>query len=339
MKKWAITLTGSLLCSCLLAQQKPQYTQYVLNQYIINPALTGIENYTDLRVSHRRQWNGLNGAPVTTYFTVHGALNKKDYRTTATSFEMPGENPRGSAYWENYTAAEPHHGIGMQVINDKAGPIKTFTARATYAYHLGISPSTSIAAGMGIGVENTSLDAASINFGDLVADPAVNGKGYINAWHPDISAGVYLYAADYFIGLSAQQIVPQKISYSGNKATVIKDALVPHLFATAGYRFLLSDDINCTPSVMLKYVQPLPVQFEANIKLQYRSAAWVGASIRQRTGFAAMLGVNLSNTVNLGYSYDYTTSLLGTVSNGTHELMLGFLLGNRYDDGCPKNVW
>jgi hypothetical protein len=52
-----------------------------------------------------------------------------------------------------------------------------------------------------------------------------------------------------------------------------------------------------------------------------------------------MIGYNLSNTVNIGYSYDYSTSRLNTVSNGSHEILVGFIIGNKYDDGCPKNVW
>src|ERR1044071_4167584 len=92
----------------LRAQQRPHYTQYILNNYILNPAISGIENYTDLKVSARDQWVGLDGAPRTAYLTIHMPLGKKDYKTSATSFSMPGENPRGNAYWQNYTASEPH---------------------------------------------------------------------------------------------------------------------------------------------------------------------------------------------------------------------------------------
>src|SRR5688572_11188399 len=88
------------------SQQKPHYTQYILNQYIINPALTGIENYTDVKLSHRHQWVGINDAPVTSYFTFHTPIGKKDFRTTATSFNMEGENPRGNSYWDNYRSEE-----------------------------------------------------------------------------------------------------------------------------------------------------------------------------------------------------------------------------------------
>src|SRR5689334_25103516 len=95
------------------AQQRPHYTQYVLNNYILNPALSGIENYTDIKISARDQWVGLNGAPRTAYLTVHTPIGKKDFKGTATSVPMEGENPRGSAYWQSYEASEPHHGIGL----------------------------------------------------------------------------------------------------------------------------------------------------------------------------------------------------------------------------------
>ncbi len=174
MRKLAILAGLGMISISLQAQQKPHYSQYVLNQYILNPALTGIENYVDVKLSHRHQWVGLEGAPVTTYATVHGALGKRDYRTSATSYRVPGENPRGRSYWEEYTAAEPHHGIGLQVINDRTGPLNTFSAYATYAYHIGIGVRTSLAAGFGAGITNLSLNSSKLDFGPAnPVDPAV----------------------------------------------------------------------------------------------------------------------------------------------------------------------
>ena len=62
------------------------------------------------------------------------------------------ENPRGKAYWESYTAAEPHHGIGMMVINDRTGSFNRFTADVTYAYHIGLNATTNLAGGFSAGV-------------------------------------------------------------------------------------------------------------------------------------------------------------------------------------------
>ena len=139
MKKLILSIIVLGITVNTYAQQKPQYTQYVLNNYIINPAITGIENYTDVKLGHRHQWVGLADAPVTTYFTAHKALGKQDDRLTSTSFAKTGENIRGNDYANDYEASAPHHGIGIQVVNDRTGPLQNLTAKATYAYHLGIS--------------------------------------------------------------------------------------------------------------------------------------------------------------------------------------------------------
>lgn len=341
MNKYACLLLLQCLVLGSLAQQKPHYTQYILNQYIINPAITGIENYTDIRLSHRHQWAGLKDAPVTTYFSIHTPLGKKDYRTNATSFRMPGENPRGKAYWESYTAAEPHHGIGLQVVDDRAGAYHFFQASLTYAYHIGLSAKTSLAAGFGAGINRAQLQTDKLDYGGgSTYDPAASGQdGNLNRIRPDFSAGLYLYAAEYFFGLSVRQMVPQSLSYNQSAGGTVEGKLVPHYFLSSGYRMLINEDFNLIPSVLLKFVDPLPVQADLNLKLQYQDLAWVGASYRTRDGFAGMLGINISNFLNVAYAYDYSTSRLQTVSKGTHEIMLGFLLGNKYGDWCPKNVW
>jgi type IX secretion system PorP/SprF family membrane protein len=336
-KKLIVAVIFGLGCYSATAQQRPHYTQYVLNQYILNPAISGIENYTDVKLSMRDQWVGLNGAPETYYLTVHAPLGKKDYRTSSTSYQVPGENPRGKAYWESYTAAEPHHGVGLTVVNDKTGLYSRFSASATYAYHLGLTPRTNLSAGFGAGITRVGYDRSKAKMIDLNDPLVIQNSSEINKIRPDLSFGLWLYSADYFVGLSAQQIIPQKVKFidDGNSDG---STLVPHLFATAGYRFLVNDDVNAIPSVMVKYVSGTPTspQFDFNVKFQYRDLFWLGGSYRLKDGYAAMAGLNVGNTFNVGYSYDFTTTQLNTVSRGTHELMIGFIIGNRYSQACPR---
>lgn len=323
------------------AQQKPQYTQYIMNQYALNPALTGIENYTDVKISHRRQWVGLDGAPVTSYFTLHAPIGKKDYKTTVTSFDMNGENPLGERYWEDYTASPAHHGIGVQIYNDQIGPFRDFSAYGTYAYHIPVGLRTNLSAGFGIGVGNLSLNTDKLFFGNPnPIDPAVTGSGELRKMRLNARAGLWLYSVDYFAGISVLDIVPQTIDFANNTARVADGKWKPHIFATAGFRGMLSDDINIVPSLMIKYINPIPVQVEANVKLMYRNLLWAGASYRHKYGFAALAGMNIKNTVQLSYSYDYSITKLNQVSNGSHEIILGFILGNNYSgQTCPKNVY
>ena len=322
------------------AQQKPHYTQYILNNYVLNPALSGIENYTDLKLSARDQWVGLNGAPKTMYLSVHTPLGKKDYKPTATSFSVPGQNPRGSAYWENYEASAPHHGVGFSILNYKTGLYNQTSLNVSYAYHLGLSPRTNLAGGFAAGINKLSYDRSKAAPTDP-NDPAIGqigGSSEMFRVKPDLAAGLWLYSADYFVGLSAQQIIPQKYSLTG---TTQGSAIVPHLFATAGYRFLLSEDVNAIPSVMFKYVPNTPTnpQFDINLKLQYQDLLWVGGSYRLDNGYAAMLGVNVAGKFTVGYAFDFTKTIINTASRGTHEVIIGFLLGNKYDDSCPRNIW
>ncbi len=347
MKKFFITaaiiLSGSF---ALVAQQRPHYTQYIINPYIINPAITGIENYTDVKIGVRDQWVGLNGAPKTTYISIHGPLGKNDYRTSATSFEVPGENPRGRAYWETYTAAEPHHGIGLNIINDQTGSFRFFSASATYAYHLGLNPTTNLSGGFSAGITKVSIDRSKHDFngtGDP-SDPAVGSafSGELTKVKPNIGFGLWLYSRDYFVGFAAQQIMPQTISFvDDNTAILTKGRFVPHLFLTAGYRFLLNDDVNAIPSLMVKYIKGSSLkefQPEANLKLQYRDLFWVGGSYRYQDGYAGMIGMNVKNSFNVSYSYDRTNNniQLNAFNRGTHEIVLGFLLGNKYSEACPR---
>lgn len=333
--KRIIFFVSLLFPFCAISQQKPQYTQYILNNYIINPALSGIENYTDVKLSVRDQWVGFNGAPRASYLTIHKPLGKQDYKTTPTSFNVPGENPRGQAYWENYTASEPHHGIGMSMVNFKTGGYNLFSANLSYAYHIGLSARTNLSAGFAGGITKLSYDPSKATPDDP-SDPSLGAGSAAYNVRPDLSAGLWLYSADYFIGLSAQQIIPQKINFtptgSGGK-------LVPHLFLTAGYRFLINEDINAIPSLMVRYVSPVDPLLDVNLKVQYRDLFWLGGNCRIKDGYSALIGFNVGNTFNVGYAYDFTKSALNTVSRGTHELMIGFLLGNRFDDSCPRNIW
>ena len=334
MKKLLFGTLGFLCLHISFAQQRPHYTQYILNNYILNPALSGIENYTDVKLGARDQWIGFEGRPQTFYISAHAPLGKKDFKSSATSYSVPGQNPRGTSYWENYTASEAHHGVGFSIVNDITGNYNVFTANVSYAYHLGLSPTMNLAAGFSGGFSKVNYNRSKSS---APGDPGIGANGnIIYKTRPDLNAGLWLYSSDYFVGLSAQQIIPQKVAFV-NDTLGLK--LLPHLFGTAGYRFLLNEEINAIPSTMVKYVSGAPAQVDLNIKFQYLDLLWLGAGYRFGNGYSAMLGLNVGNTFNVGYAYDFTTSVVGTASRGSHEVVIGFLLGNRYDDSCPRNIW
>lgn len=333
----------ALTCLCgvvAMGQAKPFYTQYILNNYILNPAVTGIENYTEIKFSNRNQWTGITGAPVTTYFSIHTPVGKTDLRTSATSFEVPGENPRGQRLWEEYTAPDPHHGLGFTAMNDKAGYINRWSVNATYAYHKPLSVKTTLSAGFSGGFTSVNLDRSKIEWANLDPnDPAVGiSTGELKKVKPEIGAGLWLYSAKYYVGLSVLNIIPGKAKFVTNDK--YGTSYTPNYFVTAGYRFSLTDDIMVMPSVMLQYWQPQLTGIHTTVKFQYLDKVWAGGSYRFSdliSGYSAMAGVNVSNTFNVSYSYEVaTTSRLRTYTNNTHEIMLGFIIGNKYSQKCPR---
>jgi type IX secretion system PorP/SprF family membrane protein len=318
-----------------LAQQKPQYTQYVFNNYLLNPAVSGIENYMDVKAGYRSQWAGLDGAPVTSYLTINAPIGQNFIQGDATAFPAAGgENPNSRLYTQNYQAAEPHHGIGFMVVTDKAGPITQTNIDASYAYHLGLTERLNLAVGVSGGFTRTALNTSQITL-ETALDPAIT-NGNNSQWKPDLNLGTWLYSSNYYFGLSVQQVLPQNLYFSTSTTAINASKTVPHYFFTGGVKLFLSDDLSLVPSFLIKEINPVPLTYDVNLKMSFQDKFWLGGSYRHADSFGILAGFNLSSFLNVGYSYDITTSALNTVSNGTHEIVIGLLLNNRYKVTCPQ---
>lgn len=335
MKNIFFILFLALLNLTALPQQKPQYTQYIFNNYLLNPAISGIENYIDVKAGYRNQWTGLEGAPVTSYFSIHAPIGKRDLSASPTSFGGQENNPLSRSYVPNYQASSPHHGIGLFGVFDQAGPINWMDVNATYAYHLGISARTNLSFGIAAGISSVTIDRSKLIFNDERSDPVLTDN-IRQQLKPDLAAGLWFYGPLYFVGLSGQQLLPQN---SGKESSSTGLKQVPHFFLTAGYKFFATEDIAAIPSVIVRKVRPASDAIDFNMKLSFRDRFWLGGGYRNKDSFSALSGFYFSNFVNLSYSYDFTISDLANTSKGTHEFVIGFLLDNTYKVICPQRNW
>lgn len=317
------------------AQQRPQYTQYVFNNYLLNPALSGIENYTDLRIGYRKQWAGIKDSPETTFASAHWALGDEYLWRNPLSLPEKDQHSMSDNYMQNYTSSPSHHGVGATVMLDKAGPLNRLDFNLTYAYHLQLNGTLNLSMGVAAGVTRFGFNALELTLEDP-ADPALN-NAVIAQIKPDLSAGLWLYGARFFAGVSVQQLLPQTLAFTTD-ANYNQGKIVPHGFATVGYKFSLDETIYAIPSVMFKYVRPTAPSIDANVKLSFADRFWLGGSYRHKDSFAALAGFNVSRLVNLTYSYDLTTSELNKVSSGTHEVVLGLQLNNLYQ-AFSRRMW
>ena len=325
-----------LLISRAFAQQQPQYTQYTLNSFLINPAVAGIENYTDLRFGNRMQWTGLSGAPQTKYVSVHTAIGSNFLADNVNSYSGNGENPMSRSYVQSYQAAAPHHGIGLIALSDKTGPLENTEVKLNYAYHIGLSTQVNLAVGVSVGMTQLSLDASNLVFEDS-SDPFFAANTY-KKLSPSISLGMWLYGPRFFGGLALHQLLPSSnVFLTSTTASTAKTQ--PQALLSAGYKLSLSEDIAAIPSVLLNYSSGMPLAVDGNVKLAFKDKFWLGGGYRRNDAFTANAGFTVGYLLNIGYSYDLTTSNLNTVSNGSHEIVVGILLNNRYRVTCPQKNW
>ncbi len=131
--KCSILFTAMLIgCSIgLKAQLNPLQAQYYTNRYLANPAMAGIEKGLALNLSHRSQFSGMPGAPVSQNLTADYGYNRV--------------------------------GMGLNVTLDKAGLQNFVRVLASYAYHLPLNESSILHFGLSAGIMNQRLATDEIS--------------------------------------------------------------------------------------------------------------------------------------------------------------------------------
>jgi type IX secretion system PorP/SprF family membrane protein len=323
------------------AQQKPQYTQYLLNNYLHNPGFAGIYDYTDARVGYRNQWTGLSGAPQTFFGSVHGSFGKKERLYTlplrgASPDDFNGNDLIMPAKKQRFSK----HGIGGYIVHDQTGPSGFTGGYVSYAYHVGLDKKDKIKLAMGLtaGLMQFRLNSNEIDFYDNAGERLKGGA--FTLLRPDLAAGVWLYSDNFYVGYSANQLLQNKLSFSGeyNQGTGTNKLNVHH-FVTAGVKLNVSEDIALVPSTMLKYVNPATPSFDVNLRAHYQRLLWLGVSYRNQDAVSGLLGVNLGRNLSLGYSYDLITSSIKSYASGSHEIVLGVRFAGKGKEINPEILY
>ncbi|OFX56045.1 MAG: hypothetical protein A2046_04205 [Bacteroidetes bacterium GWA2_30_7] len=290
--KIIITIICLISISLAKAQQLPIYSQYMFNSFLINPATAGSVSYFPIRLTARNQWAGMSQAPKTQAISAHTLING---RTEA---------------------------VGGYLFNDKYGPVSRTGALAAFAHHINIDKySSKLALGLSVSAFQIKLDQREMNLNDK-NDPLISGA-IEQKFMPDAAFGAYYYTSQYYVGVSAAQLFQFKVNL-GENATK-QSALVRHYYFMAGYNYAISNDFDIEPSLLLKTTKGTAIQADINARVYYKKDYWLGISYRTSDAIIAFLGVKYKDFV-LGYAFDYTTSIVGNYSNGSHEIMLGYNL-------------
>ena len=301
------------------AQQLAQYSQYMNNNYVLNPAVAGTEDYIDVKLSDRTQWVGLEGAPRTYYLTANSALG-----AAGTKGKRPRQNrPTG------------FHAIGGIVYNDVTGPTSRLGVYGSYAYNLPLTPSLRLALGVSVGMQQFAVDGSQLQFHSGYQ------AGSEASRVPDATVGLWLYSPRFYAGISSAQLLGNRLAlaYSQTAQTVYYNRLERHYFATAGVRLPLNDDLTLVPSALVRLMGSAPSSVDLNAKLKYHEIVWIGGSWRMKDSVVGMVGVGLGELGSISYSYDATSSELSGYQGGSHEVLLSLRFHKKAKVLCPSRFW
>lgn len=331
-------------------QQRPQFSQYMINNFLFNPGTTGAYDYIDTRLGFRNQWSGFDGAPRTVFLTGHGRLGNGSQGRAKGPLPTIGTLDYGNLKRKNRKNSNQEafrnkntlrHGVGGMLIYDETGPITRWMVYGSYALHIPVKNNLYASLGAHLGLLRHGLDddeLVSDPFNPGASDPALQGN--LSSIVPDLALGAMIYKLSpeggmpgYFLGFSVNQLLQSDLSFSD----VEENKLPIHYFITAGYSYPLSNKIDLIPSVAFKFLQGAPVSYQINARgafqISDRSNLWLGAGYSNEGTFPFLFGVGISKFLDLNFSYDLVTSNLKNFTNTvlppdvsstqTYEISLG----------------
>ena len=297
MKKVIVALMGLALSGSLMAQQTPISNFYNFNEYLLNPAEAGFKNRIAGTASHRIQWQGVEGAPTTTFFGINGAINEK-------------------------------MGWGGKVVVDQTDILKQFNAALSYAYRIKINDQAKLHFGLSAMMVQNSVGYSDAVVGNL-ADEVVNG-GDQSGVNFDAEAGVMLEYGKGKIGIASSHLFESGIGYDlpDNSGSGTFER-VRQFNIYGSYEFELSDDWSLEPLVIARNQGVESFQFEVNALSAWKKTLYLGAGYRQEAGFIGRVGFQITDQLMAAYAYEFSGSGVASYSNGSHEFMLGYKIGKK----------
>jgi len=286
-------------------QQDPQYTQYMYNMSVVNPAYTtnepGMLNFGSL---YRSQWKNAVGAPKTLTFFAHAPLSRK--------VEM---------------------GISLITDNIGDGVLKENNIYMDFAYILKLDENSNLSLGLKGGITTFETNFNGFVLPEFQEDIAFDEN--LNNTFPNVGIGAFYHRDNFYAGISAPNLLTSKHLENKDGIHRIGSEAI-HVFLTSGYVYELNPDLKIKPSAMAKVVQGTLPTVDVSLNLLFNDRFEGGLSYRLEDAVSGMFNLSVLPALRIGYAYDHTLSNLGNYSSGSHEIFVLFDLdllglGKGYD--------
>jgi type IX secretion system PorP/SprF family membrane protein len=282
------------------SQQIALNSQYLFNDFAINPAVAGSKSYAPLSFSFRRQWMGIDEAPVTQNLMYHTYFGEK-------------------------------MGLGAHIYNDASGPTRRSGLSSTFAYNIKTSRRTKLSFGISASMTQFSIDRDRL-ITEVPGDIAVLNSE--NQLITDCNFGLYWSGERHFVGISGFNLFENKVNFLA-LTTPINNPMERVMYLNGGYNFKIGAIIEVQPSAVVRLIANDLFQVDGNLKFTVKNIYSLAMSYRNQDALSFMGAVNLG-TASIGYAYDLGVSDLNTYNSGTHEIFVSYKLKK---DDKTKTPW
>lgn len=284
--------------AAIYAQQDPQYTQYMYNTQVVNPAYAGSREALSFGALYRTQWVGLEGAPKTFTFSVNSPISLRNVS------------------------------LGLSAVRDEIGPSQETYVNIDYSYKIWTSAYGRLVFGLKTGANMVNIDYSQLNV-DQEGDIFENDIN--NRIRLQIGTGIFYYTDKFYLGLSAPNLIESK--YFDEESINNPDAYVfnrekIHLYLISGYVFDLSSDLKFKPATLIKAVSGAPLQVDVTANFLLYEKLTLGAAYRWSAALSALVGFQMTDSLMLGFGFDQETTELAKYNNGSFEFYLRYEIFN-----------
>ncbi len=311
MRFFASVLISAVLFTCVCqAQQVPLYSQYILNEFLINPSVAGVDGMTTVNLSGRKQWVGIRNTPETYSASISGRILKSPLSIVNSKVKK---------------ATSGRVGLGMAVTSDQNGAIQRTNLKLVYAYHIFINNNQ-----LSFGLEGI---AGQFRISDNLAefrdeqDPltAVLGE---SAFIPDFGVGVNYSIPSGHLGISVTNIFQSNVKFSSFTVKNSELQNIRQYTAFGVYKLRIENkEWEFEPSTLIRGNEDLRFNADFTARFIYKREYWAGISYRTTNDIVVLTGLKV-NRMYIGYSFDYGFHELSRSSYGSHEIVIALKLGD-----------
>lgn len=310
-----------LMAANVAAQQVPMYSQYVMNGFLINPSLAGLDGYTAFNLTIREQWVGIGDAPATYAASFQTRILKNSYISRGTSVKKKVIKPTKGG----------NVGLGGYVFNDRNGIMRRTGILAAYAYHLQVGQRGTLPSYLSLGLAGTFYQYAIDLNGNLLLtdldDDFLNSYDRV-IYIPDFNFGATYSNEKFYVGFAMSSLSRGSILLSNQGDN--RRSEMGHYFLTGGAKFPIpgAPDWVLQPSALIKSSDMLfkSVQMDLTARIYYKEDYWVGLSYRTNDAIIALLGIKYDR-FHFAYAFDFALTDIRKQSFGSHEITLAVKFG------------